>query len=334
MTTVLASINAGMRELLNDDPMTVVMGEDLLDPYGGAFKVTKGLQASFPDRVLTTPISEGAIVGLAGGLALRGYKPIVELMFGDFVALAADQIVNHIAKYRLMYADQVSCPVGIRMAVGAGRGYGPTHSQSLEAMFLSIPDILVASVSVFSDPGALLKKCVEMAHPYLFLEHKLLYPAMTPPKVNGTVEQVSSQYGFPTAIVRNFVSGDPDLVVITHGGTTRHIAGLLDRFASEEMLVEFVVPTLINRVDAKLVSQRISHAQSWMVWDETMGSFGWSAEVIASVMAESPVTIPFRRLTTSPGVIPASKELESAILPGADRLFDEAVTLLEAAYKS
>ena len=112
-----------------------LIGEDMLDPYGGAFKVTKGVSSKFPERVITTPISESAIIGLGTGMAMRGMLPVVEIMFGDFLTLCTDQIVNSATKFPLMYKDRVAVPLVIRTPMGGGRGYGPTHSQSLEKMF-------------------------------------------------------------------------------------------------------------------------------------------------------------------------------------------------------
>ena len=121
----------------------IILGEDVLDPYGGAFKVTRGLSTAFPERVQTTPISEAGIVGVAAGMALRGLRPVVEIMFGDFITLAADQLVNHAAKFRWMYNDQVRVPLVIRTPMGGRRGYGPTHSQTLEKLFLGVPGLKV-----------------------------------------------------------------------------------------------------------------------------------------------------------------------------------------------
>ena len=104
------ALNAALYGCLERDPRVVVLGEDIADPYGGAFKVTRGLSSAFPDRVRTTPVSEGAIAGISAGLALAGFRPIAEIMFGDFVALCFDQIVNHIAKYEAMYAGGAACP--------------------------------------------------------------------------------------------------------------------------------------------------------------------------------------------------------------------------------
>ena len=141
-----------LRRLLEDDPRVVILGEDVVDPYGGAFKVTRGLSTDFPDRVRATPISEGAIAGVAAGLALAGYRPIAEIMFGDFLTLCFDQVVNHIAKYEAMYDGGATCPVILRTPSGGGRGYGPTHSQSLEKHFLGVPHLRVVAASLHHDP--------------------------------------------------------------------------------------------------------------------------------------------------------------------------------------
>ena len=134
--------------------------EDLLDPYGGAFKATKGLSTKFPTRVLPTPISEAAIIGIACGMAIGGLRPIVEIMFGDFIMLGADQLLNHLLKYEWMYNNKVKIPVTIRTTMGGGRGYGPTHSQSLEPILASMPGIKIVSPTYYHNPGKLLEHTV------------------------------------------------------------------------------------------------------------------------------------------------------------------------------
>ena len=124
------SINTALEKMLKNHEEVILYGEDLLDPYGGAFKVTKGLSTKFPDRVLPTPVSEAAIIGMAGGMAIGGLRPIVEIMFGDFIMLGADQLLNHLVKYEWMYNNKVNVPVTIRATMGGRRGYGPTHSQN------------------------------------------------------------------------------------------------------------------------------------------------------------------------------------------------------------
>ena len=133
--TILNLLNQGLHQAFSKDQNVYCLGEDILDPYGGAFKVTQGLSSQYPGRVLTTPISEAGIVGVATGMALRGLRPVVEIMFGDFITLIADQVINHLTKFRWMYNDQVRVPIVIRTPMGGRRGYGPTHSQSLEKIY-------------------------------------------------------------------------------------------------------------------------------------------------------------------------------------------------------
>jgi acetoin:2,6-dichlorophenolindophenol oxidoreductase subunit beta len=180
MKTVLDSINSGLHRSMEADPCVYMIGEDILDPYGGAFKATRGLSSKYPERVWTAPISEGGMVGVAAGMALRGLRPVVEIMFGDFLTLAADQLINHAAKFRWMYNDQVKVPLVIRTPMGGRRGYGPTHSQSLEKFFLGTPGLSVIAPGPFAvdgiDPGKFLESAIlETEDPILFIENKLLY---------------------------------------------------------------------------------------------------------------------------------------------------------------
>ena len=134
----IKALNLALHQAMQDDPRVVSLGEDIADPYGGAFKATRGLSTAYPERVRTTPVSEGAIAGVAAGAALAGLRPIAEVMFGDFVTLCFDQLVNHIAKYEAMYNGKVTCPVVLRVPSGGHRGYGPTHYQSLEKVLLGV----------------------------------------------------------------------------------------------------------------------------------------------------------------------------------------------------
>src|SRR5574341_684060 len=176
MTTVLESLNAALHRLFAEDERVVLIGEDVLDPYGGAFKVTRGLSTAYPERVLTAPVSEAGIVGVGAGMALRGLRPVVEIMFGDFLTLAADQLINHVAKFRWMYNEGVSLPLVVRTPMGGRRGYGPTHSQTLEKLFMGVPGLRLLAPTALGDPGGLLYNAARYSDdPTLFIENKLLY---------------------------------------------------------------------------------------------------------------------------------------------------------------
>ena len=140
-TTQIQAINSVLSQQLASNHKLLLLGEDIRSPYGGAFKVTQGLSFNYPEHVINTPISEACIVGIGNGLALRGYRPVIEIMFGDFIGLIFDQILNHASKSRGMYNQQVKVPLVIRTPMGGGRGYGATHSQNLEKHLGGIPDV-------------------------------------------------------------------------------------------------------------------------------------------------------------------------------------------------
>ena len=170
---VVQSLNKALDKMMAEDDKVILLGEDIRDVYGGAFKVTRGLSVKYPDRVINTPISEAGIVGMAIGMALQGLKPIVEIMFGDFLTLAADQIINHAVKYSELYGKRMN--LVIRTPMGGGRGYGATHSQSLEKLFCGIPGLVVIAPSVYHDVGRVLRNALNLRMPVLFIEDKRMY---------------------------------------------------------------------------------------------------------------------------------------------------------------
>ena len=147
----VSSINTALETILTNHEDVILFGEDLLDPYGGAFKITKDLSEIYPDNIISTPISEAGIVGMGIGLSLNGFKPYVEIMFGDFISYAFDQILSNASKFYSMYNKQVNVPLNIRTPMGAGRGYGPTHSQSLEKHFIGINNIEIIALNTLID---------------------------------------------------------------------------------------------------------------------------------------------------------------------------------------
>ena len=178
------SYTEALREALTDelhrDPAVFIMGEDI-GPYGGAFGVTRGLLETFGrKRVIDTPISEAGFVGMAVGAALMGSRPVVEIMFMDFITLILDPMVNQAAKLRYMFGKQARCPMVVRTASGGGRRYGPTHSQTLEAWFVHTPGLKVVAPSTPADAGGLLKSAIRDDNPVLFVEHKALYSVRGP----------------------------------------------------------------------------------------------------------------------------------------------------------
>ncbi|MFC7644147.1 hypothetical protein ACFQX6_28000 [Streptosporangium lutulentum] len=156
---VAENLNAALHGLLDDDPTAYLLGEDILDPYGGAFKVTKGLSTRFPGRVIGTPISEGALTGVAAYLALTGNTAVAEIMFGDFVALAFDQLCNFASKSVSMYGRRLPLRMVVRCPTGGGRGYGPTHSQSLQKHFVGMPGLSLYEMSPSTTTARCSRRC-------------------------------------------------------------------------------------------------------------------------------------------------------------------------------
>lgn len=315
--TYLESLRSTLHAILEHDPRVVVLGEDILDPYGGAFKVTQGLSTRFPDRVFTTPISEAAIAGVSVGLALRGRRPIAEIMFGDFVTLAADQLINHAAKYAAMYNGQVSVPLVVRTPMGGGRGYGPTHSQSLERIFLGIPHLAVLAPSHVHDAGALLQAAVDDDGPVLFVENKLLYPQpLLLGKGEGAIRrrQAPDAYGHPVVYLANYADGeDPDVTVAAYGGMSRVLISVLEDMAAEEVRMLAVLPACISPFDGGSVAAAAGAGGRLLIVEESQAAFGWGAEVAAQVNAGTQ-GVRVVRLGTQPTVIPAAKALEDQVL--------------------
>jgi 2-oxoisovalerate dehydrogenase E1 component len=314
---VVASLNAALGELLAADERVFLLGEDMLDPYGGAFKVTRGLSSAYPQRVVPTPLSEAGIVAWATGAALAGARPVAEIMFGDFVTLAADQLVNHAGKYRWMYGDGVRVNLVVRTPMGGRRGYGPTHSQSLEAMFCGVPGLCVVAPSHLVEPGELLRRSVEeVEDPVLFVEHKLLYTVETAPVRDGRVGPFFVRQDgacFPTLHLSLAGFERPDWCLFAYGGNAplalEAATELLER---HEVLCDVVVPSQLSPLPELAVDcNRVA------VLEEGPRAHGWGAELVAG-LAERGTLREVARFGGPDVPIPASKSLEAELLPGLE----------------
>ncbi|TAN66914.1 MAG: alpha-ketoacid dehydrogenase subunit beta [Magnetospirillum sp.] len=317
-------LTAALAALLAGDPSVLLIGEDLADPYGGAFKVTAGLSTRFPDRVLCTPISEAGVVGAAIGLALAGARPVVEIMFADFLTLALDQIYNHAVKLPLLHGGQ-PLPLVIRTPSGGGRGYGPTHSQSPENLAAAIPGLVVVAPSHRHDPAALLAAALALGRPVLFFEHKLLYGRAVD---GGGYAVLPGAMGldaaFPTLVA---MAEAPDLTIVTFGGTlplVEEAAAILRR--DEELVVEILVPSLLAPDSFRTIARRVRPCANLLVVEEGPTAFGIGAE-LAAIFAEAGFRGRVRRLGAPPQPIPAARAMEAAVLPSVAAIVDSGVRL-------
>ncbi len=330
-TPTLEALNTGLRHALQADERVLLLGEDLLDPYGGAFKVTRGLSSAYPQRVLTTPISEAGFTGLAAGMALRGLRPVVEIMFGDFVTLIADQLINHIAKFRWMYNDQAHVPLVIRTPMGGRRGYGPTHSQSLEKIFLGIPGLRVLAPAALGNPGALLAAAIlHTADPVLFVENKLLYPERI---FNGDAEWTLSEEGAsPAPCYRLTLKGAPpaDLTIAAYGHMATLARQAATRLAYEhEIFAEIIVPTQLAPLDENCIVASARRTGRLLSLEEGTLTLGWGAELVARAAEALGASLrAVHRLAALDLPIPAAVPLEKRVLPQVEDILAAARRLV------
>ena len=327
---VVQNLNAALASALAADEHLYLLGEDIGDPYGGAFKVTRGLSTAHPDRVISTPISEAGIVGVAAGLALAGDKAIVEIMFSDFVTLAFDQIVNFAAKSVTMYGQRVPLPMVVRCPTGGGRGYGPTHSQSLQKHFLGVPGLHVYEMSPLHPNAEVLATMLAAGQPPLFFEDKILYGGWM--LRDGVVDDL---FGFDlvadTARVFADDTADADCVLIAPGGMVgRAIAAMRELLLVDEVSCQLLVPSRLYPLDlAPMLAALAGTRRVCVVEDSTAGGT-WGAEVATAVHGAlwGQLAAPVRLVHAADSVIPTAAHLERRVLVGATTIRDAVRELL------
>ncbi len=319
-STVRAALNAALDRLLTEDARTILLGEDLHDPYGGAFKVTAGLSTRYPDRVISMPISEGVLTGSAIGLALAGRRPIAEVMFADFLTLCADQIYNHAVKFPGIFPD-LTVPLVIRTPPGGRRGYGPTHSQSPENLIATIPGLTVIYGSHRHDFGRLLWNAARhWPFPTVFLEHKLLYGMVQDQADYRELPAHPDDAGgslFPTLIWQGATA---DAAILAYGGMVAVVEEAAARLRdNEELEIDIVLPAQLTPLPRHALVAALRRYQVVVIAEESNAAGGVGAE-IAACLAEAGFRGRIRRVAAPPVPIPAARSLETAVLPDASRV--------------
>ena len=320
---VVNAIHDSFRRNMARDERIVILGEDIEGPYGGAFKVTKDLSLEFPGRVRNMPIAESAIVGLGNGLALSGMVPVCEIMFGDFLALAADQIINHAAKFKYMYNDQVDLRLVIRTPMGGRRGYGPTHSQSLEKHFLGLPGTRMIALHHRHDPGAIYDTLfATVDRPTIVIENKILYGLRAADSAPEGFALEQSDELFPTTRLRPEGVGKADVTILCYGGMLAEVEKALDPlFEDDEIACEVICPTQLYPLDPRPILESVSRTGRLLIAEEGLGFAAFGAEVIAQIMEKAPGTLRgVRRLASPEHPIPSCGPLEKLVLPGLDHV--------------
>jgi pyruvate/2-oxoglutarate/acetoin dehydrogenase E1 component/pyruvate/2-oxoglutarate dehydrogenase complex dihydrolipoamide acyltransferase (E2) component len=338
---VAEALNGALHDLFDAHPDLVLLGEDVADPYGGAFRITRNLSTRHPERVLSTPISESAILGAAGGLALAGRRVLVEVMFGDFLALGFDQLVNFAAKSATMYGVRKPMRLVVRCPVGGHRGYGPTHSQSLQKHFIGVPGLALYELSAFHDPRAVFEAAFAGATAAIVFEHKVLYTQRTIQSGRldelWTVEPVDPAGEWmrirSTAALDPGRPEPPELVLITPGGSAAAaLAAAREPVADGRARVQVLVPRRLWPLDLGPVLAEVARAEGVCVAEESTAGGTWGTEVFRVLHERLWGTLrrPVRLLSSRDSVIPAAPHLERAVLLQTEDIREALLDLLES----
>ncbi len=311
--TYKAAINRGIADALAADDDVFLIGEDV-GAAGGAFKTTEGLFERFgPRRVLDTPISEQAIVGCAIGAAMRGLRPLAEIMFADFAGVCFDQIANQLPKLRYMSGGQLELPVTLRMANGGGIGFAAQHSQAAENWFLGVPGLKIAVPATPADAYGLLRAAIEDPDPVLYFEHKGLF------NLKGELaDQPAPAVLGQAEVVR---AGEHCTVVATQ--LMRHRAlEAAEALAAGGIAVEVIDPRTLVPLDHATVGASLDRTGRIVVVQEGPPGGGWGATLIARLMQDrlEMLDAPPLLLASDEVPIPYSGALEAAYLPSAERI--------------
>jgi pyruvate/2-oxoglutarate/acetoin dehydrogenase E1 component len=314
------ALNEALHELFRGRPRLFLLGQDIADPYGGAFGITRGLSTGYPDRVLGTPISESATVGAAAGLALAGDEVIVEVMFGDFVTLCFDPIVNFLSKSVSMYGRRLPMRVLIRCPVGGRRGYGPTHSQSPQKHLLGVPHLALYELSPLHPVTPMLNGILDSGEPAVLFEDKVLY---TQPRFGHQSTDALFQRTEPggdcawATVGTDGGTGDTEWAVIAPGGLVRRVLdAMTEAFLSDETGCRLFVPARLFPLDLAPVVPQLARAARILVVEDGPAGGGWAAEVALRLhellwgRLRHPVTL----LRPECAVIPAAPHLERRLL--------------------
>ena len=314
--TFVDALTEAHHEEMERDERVIVMGEDVELAY--VFGVTKGLADKFGrDRVRDTPISELGIVGAGVGAAMAGYRPIVEIMFMDFIMLAMDPLINQAAKLRYMLGGQLSVPLVVRTPGGGGVQYGPTHSQCLEAWFMQIPGIKVAVPSDPADAKGLMCTAIRDDNPVLMVEHKMLY------KMKGPVPEGEHLTPFGQAAVKREGS---DITLIGVGYQVHNCLAAADELAKEGISAEVMDPRTLAPLDTASLAESVRKTNRCIIVEEGHLRSGVGSEISAAIQEEAfdYLDAPIGRVAALDAPIPFEPRLEDYVLPNTGNVVDAA----------
>ncbi|HUC74568.1 MAG TPA: alpha-ketoacid dehydrogenase subunit beta [Vicinamibacterales bacterium] len=310
----LEAIREALVEEMRRDPKVFVLGEDV-GAYGGAFGVTQGLFEEFGEmRVIDTPISESLIVGASIGASLRGYRPVAEMQFADFISCGFDQIVNQAATLRYRYGGRASVPIVIRAPSGGNVGGGLYHSQNPEAWFIHRPGVKVVAPSTAWDAKGLLKAAIQDDNPVIYFEHKYLYR-----RAKGPVPEGDETVPLGVAAIRR---EGRDATVLTYAAMVTPSLEAADRLSKEGVEVEVIDLRTLLPYDKNAIFASVEKTNHVLIVHEDTRTLGVGAELSAVIMEErfESLDAPVMRVTYPDTHPPFSHVLEQACLPNADTI--------------
>jgi len=311
-TTYLQAITTTLAEAMRADPRVLVLGEDVAE--GGPWGATRGLAEEFgAERVRNTPISEAAICGIAIGAAQSGFRPVVEIMFVDFLTLAFDQLVNQAAKAHFMSGGQLQVPLVLRTQGGAGQRGGAQHSQSLEAWLTHVPGLKVVMPSTAADAAGLLASAIADPNPVVFVENKTLY--FLREEVADDREPVSLGHA-------RVVRAGRDATVVALSRLVHESVAAAEQLAREGIDVEVIDPRTLVPLDLEAIIESVRRTHRLVVAHEAIEHGGFGAEIVAQVQAAAfdDLDAPIVRVGAPFAPVPFSPPLEDAYLPGQDEV--------------
>ena len=310
----VAAVTQALRDSMEQDPSVVVLGEDVAEA-GGSFKATRGLLERFgPSRVIDTPISESSITSAAVGMALTGLKPVVEIMFMDFMTLSMDALVNQAAKARYMFGGQGSVPMVLRTPHGGGLSAGPQHSQCLEAWLAHVPGLKVVCPSTPQDAYSLLRAAIADPDPVMFIEHKAMYAN------KGPVDTAQTARIGEAAIVR----AGRDVSLISYGATVAVCLQAAAQLAQDGVEAEVVDLRSIQPWDKATVLASLARTHRAVVVHEAVQAFGVGAEIVATIADEGfdELDAPVLRVAAPFMPAPFASSLEKGYTVTAERVIE------------
>jgi pyruvate dehydrogenase E1 component beta subunit/2-oxoisovalerate dehydrogenase E1 component beta subunit len=308
--TYLDAIREAQAQALASDPRVFIYGQDV-GSFGGAFKATKNLAQQFPGRVIDSPISEDAMLGLAVGAAIEGMRPIIEIQFADFSTVAFNQIVNQAAT--LHWRTRVPCPITIRLPAGGTSGSGPFHSQSLEGVYAHYPGLVVMTPATVEDAYSMLLEAVAIDDPVIFCEHKYLYYHLK-------AEALPTE-AMPVGKARIARAGR-DMTIVAYSAMVHEALAAADELALEGVEIEVVDLRSVKPLDTDTVMASVARTGRLLCVGEAWPWGGVTAEVIARVASEGfgLLDAPPQRLNAKDTPVPYHPNLWKAHRPTAQRI--------------